>query len=114
MKNFWWILFMLLISCVSTTDRPISPLLSADSLIQITPSCLDTELSKAWYALLLTQAADEKCVTHTNDSLIRIAVDYFDSFGDVLQQDKAHYYWGRFFQDRDDIERAVREFLTAI
>ena len=71
MKNFWWILFMLLISCVSTTDRPISPLLSADSLIQIghvdsaltilediTPSCLDTELSKAWYALLLTQAAD--------------------------------------------------------
>ena len=127
MKNFWSILFMLLISCVSTTDRPISPLLSADSLIQIghvdsaltilediTPSCLDTELSKAWYALLLTQAADEKCVTHTNDSLIRIAVDYFDSFGDVLQQDKAHYYWGRFFQDRDDIERAVREFLTAI
>lgn len=64
--------------------------------------------------LLLTQAADEKCVTHTNDSLIRIAVDYFDSFGDVLQQAKAHYYWGRFFQDRDDIERAVREFLTAI
>lgn len=127
MKNFWWILFMLLISCVSTTDRPISPLLSADSSIQIghvdsaltilediTPSCLDTELSKAWYALLLTQAADEKCVTHTNDSLIRIAVDYFDSFGDVLQQAKAHYYWGRFFQDRDDIERAVREFLTAI
>ncbi len=41
-------------------------------------------------------------------------MDYFDSFGDVLQQAKVHYYWGRFFQDRDDTERAVREFLTAI
>lgn len=127
MKYLWWILSVLLISCTSTTDKPLSPLLYADSLIQtghadsalvmleaIIPSSLETELSKAWYALLLIQAKDKNYVTHTSDSLICVAVDYFDASGDLLQQAKAHYYWGRVFQDMDDVEGAVREFLTAM
>lgn len=124
---FWWLLSVLLISCVSTADRPIPSLLRADSLIQegcadcalilletINPSSLYSESSKAWYALLMTQAKDENYIVHTNDSLIRIAADYFDATDDILQQAKAHYYWGRVSQDCDDVEGAVRKLLTAI
>ena len=39
--------------------------------------------SKARYALLLTQARDKNYILHTDDSLIRIAVDYYDGTGDV-------------------------------
>lgn len=125
-RYLWWVFPILLISCISTIDKPHSSLLHADSLIYagcsdsalrlleaVNPSELTTELSEAWYALLLTQAKDKNYVTHTNDSLVRVAVDYFDASNDKLQQAKAHYYCGRVFQDKGEVENAVREFLTA-
>lgn len=69
---------------------------------------------KARYALLFTQAIDKNYMIHTSDSLIRIAVHYYDSIGDAVSQSKAHYYWGRVYQDKDDIIGTVREFLTAV
>lgn len=69
--------------------------------------------AQAQYALLLTQAKDKNYITHTSDSLIRIAVRYYDSGGDVAMQAKAHYYLGRVYQDKDDIVGTVREFLIA-
>lgn len=30
----------------------------------------------------------------------------------MLQRAKAHYYWGRVFQDKEEVENTVREFLT--
>lgn len=69
----------------------------------------------ARYALLLTQAHDKNYVTHTDDSLIRIAVHYYDSVdGDVGLRAKAHYYWGRVQQDRKEIPSCVHEYLMAI
>ena len=125
-RYLWWAFPILLVSCISTIDKPHSSLLHADSLIYagcsdsalrlleaVNPSDFTTELSEAWYALLLTQAKDKNYVTHTDDSLVRVAVDYFDASNDKLQQTKAHYYCGRVFQDRGEVENAVREFLTA-
>lgn len=125
-RYLWWVFPILLISCISTIDKPHSSLLHADSLIYtgcsdsalrlleaVNPSDLTTEFSEAWYALLLTQAKDKNYVTHTDDSLVRVAVDYFDASNDMLQRAKAHYYWGRVFQDKGEVENAVREFLTA-
>lgn len=69
----------------------------------------------ARYALLLTQAHDKNYITHTDDSLIRIAVDYYDSIGeDVGLRAKAHHYWGRVQQERNKIPSCVREYLLAI
>lgn len=126
-NNLWWILAVLLVSCVYTSERPIPPLLHADSLIRngsadsalillesINLSTMDTELLKAWYALLVTQANDKNYVTHSNDSLIRIAIDYFNQSDDLLLKARAHYYCGRVYQDMGDVEGAVREFLTAV
>ena len=124
-RQIWWVFLLLLVSCVSTVNKPHPSLLHADSLIcagrsdsalslleSVESSLFTTELSRAWYALLLTQAKDKNYVPHTDDSLIRIAVDYFDTTDDMLQRAKAHYYWGRVFQDKEEVENTVREFLT--
>ena len=121
-----WVFPILLISCVSTVDKPHLLLSRVDSLIStgysdsamqlletVNPLDFTAELSEAWYALLLTQAKDKNYVIHTNDSLIRIAVEYFDTSNDMLRQTKAHYYLGRVYQDRGEVENVVREFLTA-
>ena len=121
------IIFLFLTSCLSPTDRVIPSLLHADSLIEV--GCADSALSllermnlaelssiqsRASYALLLTQAKDQNYVTHTDDSLIRVAVDYYDTSDDITLRAKAHYYLGRVCQDRGDIEGTVREFLVAM
>ena len=107
------IIFLFLTSCLSPTDRVIPSLLRADSLIEV--GCADSALSllermnlaelssiqsRASYALLLTQAKDQNYVTHTDDSLIRVAVDYYDTSDDITLRAKAHYYLGRVCQDR--------------
>lgn len=121
------IIFLFLTSCLSPVDRVIPSLLHADSLIEV--GCADSALSilegmnfaelstiqsRAKYALLLTQAKDKNYITHTDDSLIRVAVDYYDTSDDITLQAKAHYYLGRVCQDRGDIEGTVREFLVAM
>lgn len=97
------IIFLFLTSCLSPTDRVIPSLLRADSLIEV--GCADSALSllermnlaelssiqsRASYALLLTQAKDQNYVTHTDDSLIRVAVDYYDTSDDITLRAKAH------------------------
>lgn len=123
----WGILLIFLVSCLSTPDRGDNSLLYADSLIEA--GCADSALNllesmeladfstvqlKAKYALLLTQAKDKNYITHTDDSLISIAAEFYDAFGDIGLQAKSHYYWGRVCQDRGDIEGTVREFLMAM
>ena len=103
------IIFLFLTSCLSPTDRVIPSLLRADSLIEV--GCADSALSllermnlaelssiqsRASYALLLTQAKDQNYVTHTDDSLIRVAVDYYDTSDDITLRAKAHYYLDEF------------------
>ncbi|NLI35594.1 MAG: hypothetical protein GX416_03610 [Bacteroidales bacterium] len=67
----------------------------------------------AAYTLLRTQADDKNYIDHTSDSLIKIAVRYYDRHGSKLQQAQAHYYWGRTFQDRGDDVHTAEQFLVA-
>lgn len=69
---------------------------------------------KAKYALLLTQAEDKNYIQHTTDSLIVIAVSYYDSIGNTEQSALAHYYLGRVYQDMQNEAAAVREYLIAL
>ena len=64
--------------------------------------------------LLLTQAKDKNYVLHTDDSLINIAVNYYDSIGDIEEAAKAHYYLARVYQDMQNEVGAVCEYLTAL
>ena len=68
---------------------------------------------RADYALLLTQAQDKNFVVQKDDSLIQIAVHYYDSIGDTKMQAKAHYYWGCVYRDMNQQAEAIREFFIA-
>ena len=114
----------LLSSCTIRQDYN-QQLLKADSLMQlrpdsalnilksISPKKLSTRAHNAYYALLLTQAQDKNFVVQKDDSLIQIAVHYYDSIGDTKMQAKAHYYWGCVYRDMNQQAEAIREFLIA-
>ena len=114
----------LLSSCTIRQDYN-QQLLKADSLMQlrpdsalnilksISPEKLSTRADNAYYALLLTQAQDKNFVVQKDDSLIRIAVHYYDSIGDTKMQAKAHYYWGCVYRDMNQQAEAIREFFIA-
>ena len=87
---------------------------SALSLLEnLNPNNEDISL-KARYALLLTQAEDKNYILHTDDSLINIAVSYYDSVRNVEQAVKAHYYLGRVWQDMQNEAAAVNEYFIAL
>ncbi len=117
-------LAFMLISCYTPKDNSFL-LLEADSLMSVYP---DSSLpllrrfnfkeailpAKVKYALLLTQAEDKNYLLHCNDSLIMLAVRYYDSVGDVRYSAFSHYYLGRVYQDMQDEAAAVSEFFRAL
>ena len=96
------ILTALLAACTEKTDYN-TLLVRADSLMNLHPDSalnilesistesLKTKADRAYYALLLTQARDKNYIVQTDDSLIRIAVRYYDSMRDNRMQARAYY-----------------------
>ncbi len=118
-------LFLSLSSCKQhqhNDDR----LVRADSLMQFHPdsalhllqntdiSALHGKADLAYYALLLTQARDKSNIIQTNDSLINIAVRYYDSIGSPSMQAKAHFYRGCIYRDQNKCPLAIRDYFTSI
>lgn len=118
------VLSVFLSSCSSSVKNPL--LLRADSLMETRP---DSSLSilesitfpqklsrsdKAYYALLLTQARHKNYIPLKNDSLIKIAVDYYGDTKKNLKAVKAHYYLGATYWDMERTSFAVEEYLKAI
>lgn len=89
-----------------------------DSALVILESLTGTENftpeSKAFYCLLLTEAKDKTFAVHESDSLIRIAVDYYEHSDNLLHKAKAWFYWGRVNQDLLNAERALDCYLQAL
>ncbi|NDV57996.1 hypothetical protein D0T85_07765 [Bacteroides sp. 519] len=123
------ILFNYIISlclfCCSCTSGKISNtiLLQADSLIEC---CSDSVLlllqsieqpqsmskaEQALYALLKTQADDKNYVTHTCDSLIQVAVDYYKDRNDYDKKIRAYFYLGSVYRDMGMRTEAIKVFL---
>lgn len=118
-------LLFLLASC--TFHRAGHPLLSlADSLLDscpdsalhllesLPPDALHDEADRARYALLMTQARDKNYLPHTDDSLIRIAVDYYDRTQETEMQARSYYVWGGVYRDRNENGMAIRKYALAI
>lgn len=130
MKRIFYIIIWLLgfLSSTSCTQchQPYALLVQANSVMEeypdsalhilesIEPQQLGTQTDQAYYALLLTQARDKNYIVQTDDSLIRIAIQYYDSIGDIPMQAKAHYYKGCIYRDANLCGKAVQEYLTAI
>lgn len=118
------LLSVFMFSCSSPAKNTL--LLYADSLMEERPdsalSILESipvpqKLSRsdrALYALLLTQARHKNFVTLDNDSLIKIAVDYYGDGKKDFRASQAHYYLGATYRDMGRNSFAVEEYLKAI
>lgn len=104
----------------------MNPLSQADSLMQSRPdSALNilrsvmqpesmNEENRAMYALLLTQAMDKNHLPHTNDSLIRIAVKFYQQEADKDKKAQSFFYLGRVYQETNDTLGAIEAYLDAL
>ncbi len=68
---------------------------------------------QAKYALLYTQAQDKNYIDETNDSLICVASDYYESRGSVRDRFRSLYYRGRICVNRGEYSRAMIAFMEA-
>lgn len=112
-------------SCVSRPDEIVTTLQRAESCMEMYPDSAWHLLSgisdpddlsdkkRADYVLLLTQARDKNYMDMSADSSITLAVDYFKKSGDKRKHGKSLYYYGRVFQGKKEVTRAMKAFLDA-
>lgn len=119
------ILTVLLVACNGKTDYN-TQLAWADSLMASQPDSalhmlenmpadsLRTEADRAYHALLLTQARDKNYIVQTDNSLIQVAVRYYDAHEIAPLQARAYYYWGSFYRDKNNYSQALDKYDIAL
>lgn len=107
-----------------TSARPL--LMAADSMMWSYPDSsllmleqipASRELrgeERALYALLLTQARYKSCVPLENDSLIRIAVDYYQGSKEKERLAQAYFYRGCVYAEEKELPKAIELYLKSL
>lgn len=118
------ILFLFMGACHNHPQAPM--LLEVEKIIEEQPDSALSILNKveninqlsekdhATYCLLLTQAQDLNYITHTSDSLIKIAATYFEKSNDKHKASLSYYYMGRVNTDLHDALKAQEFYLKAL
>lgn len=121
------LLILLLSACCSCSDRR-SILMALDQSASLMTERPDSALTiirgidaaqirktstKARYSLLYSQALDKNYIDVKNDSLIRIAADFYQGKGTAKEQFQSYYYLGRVQQNTEDYQLALQSFLKA-
>ncbi|RHJ75366.1 hypothetical protein DW103_17635 [Parabacteroides sp. AM08-6] len=114
-----------LIACRQTTT--IAPVLhqaetfmseSPDSALLLLEAIQSPEKQSAedyaTWCLLLTQARDKNYLEHTSDSVINIAIDYFEHTNNHSRYATSLYYKGRVLQSLNERENAIKVYLRAL
>lgn len=70
--------------------------------------------SQADYALLLTQAKERNFISHENDSLIQVAVNYYKKSEDKKTQARVYYYLGKVYTETGDYLAAIDAYLKTL
>lgn len=128
-QHFYFILGLFLILSLSACrggGNKTALLHQADSLMQEYPDSALTILEsiphpeklygsdQAEYALFLTRAKTKLNIYQISDSLIRIAVDYYDRSWNKERKMQAYYYRGCVYRDMRCMDLAVKDFLQAL
>ena len=87
-----------------------SALMILDSMEVPSPS---DKFQYATWCLLITQARDKNYIKHISDSLINMALDYFEKQDDPVRKATALYYEGRVNHDLNNAEEAADYYLRA-
>lgn len=113
-------------SCRNNSHLANSILLSADSLMQSHPDSslyLLEQISdpqkmkkgnRALYCLLLTQARYKNYILLQNDSLIRIAIEYYRNSKNQERLAKSYFYLGCVYLEQRKLPAAIDFYLKAV
>lgn len=85
-------------------DRPDSALAVLEAMDSKT---LCSDRAKAKYALLYSMALDKNYIDSDNDSLINVAVRYYDKHGTSEEKMKSYYYLGRIYSNAKNYDEAI-------
>lgn len=91
-------------------DHPDSALALLEKVPKPSPS---DKLNDATWCLLYTQAWDKNYKKHTSDSLINVALRYFDKQGDGHRKAQAWFYKGSVLKDLGELEEATECYVWA-
>lgn len=91
-------------------ERPDSALSVLESVDR---TLLKTERSRAHHALLHAMALDKNYIDVTEDSIARVAVDYYSRKGPEKSKARAYYYLGIAYYYQKDYDKAILEFTKA-
>lgn len=91
-------------------DHPDSVLTLLEKMPKPSPS---DKLNDATWCLLYTQAQDKTYKKHTSDSLINVALHYFDTRVDGRRKAQAWFYKGAVFRDLSKSEDATACYVRA-
>ena len=117
------VIFTLLLSCTQSQvqnnlldiesyimDRPDSALAVLEAMDR---NLLVTEEDRAHHALLHAMALDKNFIDVSDDSLARVAVDYYSENGSRKYYARSLYYLGIAYYYQQDYKRAIIEFSKA-
>lgn len=119
------ILFILMLSCENHQSDP-QELIQAESLMEQRPDSALILLKQikatdklstrqyAIYCLLLTLAQDKNYIPHTSDSLINIALNYFEKHNNPDRLIQTYYCMGRVYSDLQEALQAQKCYLKAL
>ena len=117
-------LIVILMGCNSTPNRSILRQVESymeehpDSALFLLNSIAHPEKlsgrEQAEYALFYTQSCEKNFILQLNDSLIKIAVDYFESQAGGLKTAQSYFYMGCIYQNRNEHANAVRAFINCL
>ena len=91
-------------------ERPDSALAVLDSMDR---TLLTTYRLKAHHALLHAMALDKNYIDVDDDSIARVAVDYFSKHGPKKYEARARYYLGVSYFYAGDFDKAILEFTKS-
>ena len=91
-------------------ERPDSALSALESIDR---ELLTTDRSRAQHALLYAMALDKNYIDVTNDSIAKIAVDYYKDHKPEKNYARALFYLGQCYYYRHEYDKAIIEFSKA-
>ena len=119
------IFILALVSCAQKVDEITEFLQKAEQCMEAQPDSALSILQRipnpqelkgknqADYGLLMTQALDKNYKPLESDSLIQLAIRYYDNSSEKESRGKAYFYYGRYLYETRKYEESLEEFLES-
>ena len=92
-------------------ERPDSALAALEAMDK---NILHSDRAKAKFALLYSMALDKNYIDIEDDSIINVAVRYYDKHGDSEERMKSYYYLGRIHSNARNYDEAMKCFQESL